>query len=298
MSELGDHIDAYLGELALKNSSAHTLRNYGIDLREFLEYFSPPETEPPAPREFDALVIREWLGHLYEQKLNALTVRRKLAAVRSLFKFMLKRRIVDVNPAKLVRTPKAPKTVPRVLTAEKMNTLVDGVGEDRFEKPFPERDLLIFELLYGCGLRVAELVAMNLDDIDRTERWARIRGKGKKERQVPYGTKAASALERYLAVRSPRSLDDRALILNKSGARLTDTSVRRLVRWYARNLLQTNEHPHGLRHAFATHLLSDGADLRSIQELLGHARLSTTQKYTQVSLSDLMAVYDRTHPKA
>lgn len=298
MSELREQIEAYLEELALRNSSAHTLRNYRIDLEAFLGYYSLPGAEPPHPRDFDALAIREWLGHLYEQKLSAVTIRRKVACVRSLFKFMLRRQVVDLNPAKLVRTPKIPKTVPRVLTAEKANVLVDGVAEDKFDKPEAERDLLIFELLYGCGVRVSELVGLNLEDIDARERWIRVRGKGKKERQVPFGAKAAAALERYLALRMPAGAGEPALLIGRRGKRLSDGTVRTIVRWYANMLLGVHEHPHGLRHAFATHLLSDGADLRAIQELLGHARLSTTQRYTQVSLSDLMAVYDRTHPKA
>ncbi len=298
MSELRQHIEDWLADLALRNCSEHTLRNYRLDLEAFHTYFTPPGGSPPAPREFDVLAIREWLGDLYQHKLSSVTIRRKMAAVRSFFKFLLKRGIVDINAAKLVRTPKIPKTVPRVLTAEKANILVDGVAGDRFDKPYPERDRLIFEFLYGCGLRVSELAGLNLDDIDQKERWLRVRGKGKKERQVPYGAPAASALERYLAVRQPVDPGDRALILNHSGRRLTTVWIGHMVRWYARMLLGVHEHPHGLRHAFATHLLSDGADLRAIQELLGHARLSTTQKYTQVSLSDLMAVYDRTHPKA
>jgi integrase/recombinase XerC len=298
MSELRRQIEAYLADLALRNSSEHTLRNYRIDLEAFAAYFTPPEAEPPAPPEFDTLAIREWLGHLYEQNLSAVTIRRKIAAVRSLFTFMLKNGIVRINPAKLVRTPKIPKTVPNVLTAEKANVLVDGVAEDKFDRPHPERDLLIFEFLYGCGVRVSELVGLNLEDIDTRERWIRVRGKGKKERQVPFGSRAAAALERYLAVRQPGQPAENALLLGRSGKRLSDGSVRTVVRWYARMLLGVREHPHGLRHAFATHLLSDGADLRAIQELLGHARLSTTQKYTQVSLTDLMKVYDRTHPKA
>ena len=298
MSELKQGIENYLGELVLRNSSEHTLRNYRLDLEEFLQYFTPPGSEPPKPKEFDVLAIREWLGHLYEQKLSAVTVRRKIAAVRSLFKFLLRNGMADVNPAKLVRTPKIPKTVPKVLTAEKVNTLVDGVAEDKFDKPNAARDLLIFEFLYGCGLRVSELVGMNVEDIDQREHWLRVRGKGKKERQVPYGGRAATALDRYLEVRAPVAGEERTLLLNRAGKRLSDASVRAIVRWYARMLLGVHEHPHGLRHAFATHLLSDGADLRAIQELLGHSRLSTTQKYTQVSLSDLMAVYDRTHPKA
>lgn len=297
MSELRANTEAYLADLALQNASEHTLRNYRIDLESFADYFTPPGQSTADPRAMDVLAIREWLGSLYEQKLSAVTIRRKMAAVRSLFKFMLKRGVVAVNPAKLVRTPKIPKKLPHVLTAEKANALVDGVAENKFEKPQAVRDLLIFELLYGCGVRVSELVGLNLEDIDRTERWIRVRGKGKKERQVPFGFKASSALERYLSAREAPP-GEHALFINARSARLSDSSVRNIVRWYARMLLGVREHPHGLRHAFATHLLSDGADLRTIQELLGHSRLSTTQKYTQVSLSDLMAVYDRSHPKA
>ena len=181
-------------------------------------------------------------------------------------------------------------------TAEQTNTLVDAVGADTLDRPHPERDLLLFELLYGCGLRISELVGLNLTDFDMAERWILVRGKGRKERQTPYGAKAASALEKYLAVRNSA---DPALFLNHQGQRLTDRGARGIVKLYARLLSgDSSLHPHSLRHAYATHLLADGADLRAIQELLGHARLSTTQKYTQVSLTDLMAVYDRSHPKA
>ncbi len=197
-----------------------------------------------------------------------------------------------------MRTPKAPKRVPVVPTAEHTNTLIDGVAEDRFESPQPERDLLLFELLYGCGLRISELVGLNLEDIDARERWVRVQGKGRKERQVPYGAKAGAALERYLPSRIAKP-GERALLLTRKGTRLSDREARRIVSFYARMVAgDSSLHPHSLRHAYATHLLSDGADLRAIQELLGHARLSTTQKYTQVSLTDLMAVYDRSHPKA
>ena len=194
-----------------------------------------------------------------------------------------------------------PKTLPEVMTAEQTNALVDGVAPaaDKFERPHPARDLAIFELLYGCGLRISELVGLNLEDFDFNERWIRVRGKGKKERQVPYAGKAAVALERYLALRQPDSRNARALFLNHRGGRLTDRGARGIVKFYAGMITgDSSIHPHSLRHAYATHLLSDGADLRAIQELLGHARLSTTQKYTQVSLADLMAVYDKAHPKA
>jgi integrase/recombinase XerC len=185
-----------------------------------------------------------------------------------------------------------------VPTAEQTNVLIDGVAADTLDRPFPERDRVLFELLYGCGLRISELVGLNLDDFDRGERWIRVRGKGRKERQVPYGSKSDSALDNYLAVRAAKP-GERALLINRLGSRLTDRGARGIVKLYSRLISgDASIHPHSLRHAFATHLLADGADLRAIQELLGHARLATTQKYTQVSLTDLMAVYDRAHPKA
>jgi integrase/recombinase XerC len=302
-SELAAAISRYLAALARENVSPHTLRNYSSDLDQFMEYFSPPGqgTSTP-PREIGVLQLREWLGHLFDEGLGAITVRRKLAAVRSLFKFMLREGTIAANPARLVRTPKAPKRVPIVPTAEQTNMLVDTVAADTLDCPHPTRDLLIFELLYGCGLRISELAGLNLEDFDRTERWIRVLGKGRKERQVPYGAKAADALEKYLQVRGagPRPvMHQRALFLNHRGRRLSDRGARGIVKFYARMISgDSSLHPHSLRHAYATHLLADGADLRAIQELLGHARLATTQKYTQVSLTDLIAVYDRAHPKA
>jgi integrase/recombinase XerC len=299
MSELAERIESYLAELRRENVSAHTLRNYAADLEQFLEYFSPPGEAPPASAKIELLAIREWLGDLYRRKLSALTIRRKLAALRSFFQFLVREGVLAVNTARLVRTPKAPKTLPVVLTAEQTNSLVDQVAAGKIERPYPERDLAIFELLYGCGLRVSELAGLNLDDFDLGERWIRVRGKGKKERQVPFGGKAAKAVDAWLAVRNPRAAGERALLLNYRGGRLSDRGIRDIVKLYA--VLLTGDssiHPHSFRHAFATHLLADGADLRAIQELLGHAQLSTTQKYTQVSLTDLMGVYDRSHPKA
>jgi integrase/recombinase XerC len=296
MPPLTDAIARYLDSLRQANASPHTLRNYSADLAHFAEYFSPPAADPPPPAQIDSLQLREWLGSLYQRGLDPISIRRKLACVRSLFKFLLREGTIPTNAAKLVRTPKSPKRVPSVPTAEQTNTLVDGVGADTLDRPHPERDLLLFELLYGCGLRISELVGLNLTDFDMAERWILVRGKGRKERQTPYGTKAASALEKYLAVRNSA---DQAVFLNHQGHRLTDRGARGIVKLYARLLSgDSSLHPHSLRHAYATHLLADGADLRAIQELLGHARLSTTQKYTQVSLTDLMAVYDRAHPKA
>jgi integrase/recombinase XerC len=301
MPDLAAEIDRFLDELRRRNASAHTVRNYASDLAQFREYFTIADKADglPSVEEIDALAVREWLGHLYEEELTAVSMRRKLAAVRSFFKFLLREGVVAVNVAKLVRTPKAPKSIPAVMTAEQTNRMVDGVAADTFERPYPARDLAIFEFLYGCGLRISELVGLNIDDFDFSERWILVRGKGRKERQVPFGSKAAQALERYLAERKPAQGVEPVLFLNHRGERLTDRGARGIVKFYARMIAgDSSIHPHSLRHAYATHLLSDGADLRAIQELLGHAQLSTTQKYTQVSLTDLMAVYDKAHPKA
>ena len=298
MSELERQIRRFVAELERNHASRHTVRSYQSDLAEFLGYFSPDGEEPPAPGELDVIRIRAWLSQLFVRGLSPVSIRRKLAAVRALFKFLVRDGVLAVNPARLVRTPKAPKTLPAVATEEQVNTLIDGVAADRLERPYPARDRALFEFLYGCGVRVSELVGLNLEDVDRAERWIRVRGKGRKERLVPYAAKAAEALERYLAER-PVKPDQPAVFLNARGGRLSDRAVRGIVKVYAGHIMgDDGMHPHSLRHAYATHLLRDGADLRAIQELLGHARLSTTQKYTQVSLTDLMAVYDRAHPKA
>lgn len=298
-SELGAAIEEFLGERTRHNDSPHTIRNYGADLREFLAYFSPPGEAPPPLANLDLLSLREWLSHLYERAQKPATIRRKLASVRSLFRFLSREHRIETDPARLLRLPKMPKTLPQVPNAEVTNALVDGViARDDLEQPFPARDSLLLELLYGCGLRVSEAVGLNLEDFDRTDRWVRVRGKGKKERPVPFGTKVSDALDAYLEPRPP-GFDRNALFLNHRGKRLTDRGARNIVKFYARWVVgDSSIHPHTLRHAFATHLLSDGADLRAIQELLGHARLSTTQKYTQVSLTDLMKVYDNAHPRS
>lgn len=298
MSELEVQIGQFLEELRRENVSAHTLRAYQSDLRQFLAYFSPPGAAAPAPRELDNLALREWLGELYRRGLSPVTLRRKLAALRSFFRFLVGRGLVEANLPRLLRTPRAAQRLPRVMTPEQTNALIDKVGTEEPERLFPARDRAIFELLYGCGLRASELVGLNTEDLDLSERWLRVRGKGRKERQVPFGRKAAEALGNYLAVRAARA-GERAVFVNRAGRRLSDRSLRRIVKFYALLLAgDPSLHPHSLRHAFATHLLADGADLRAIQELLGHARLSTTQKYTQVSLAELLRVYDKAHPKA
>lgn len=324
-NELAAHARRFLDSLARANFSPETVRHYASDLKQFVEYFSPPGEAPPAPARIDAMMIREFMSDRFRRGNGNRSVARKLAAIRSFFQFLVREGTIAQNAARLVATPKLPKTLPTVMTAEQANTLIDSVaseaeGGKRPDKPV--RDRLIFELLYGCGIRVSELAGLDLDDIDRNERWLLVRGKGRKQRQVPFGRRAAEALERYLPARavieqragkgcaargtepasgrpSSQRHSPRPLLLNPRGGRLTARSIERVVKHYS--LLFSGDptlHPHALRHAFATHLLSDGADLRAIQELLGHASLSTTQKYTQLSLNELMAIYDRTHPKA
>ena len=298
-------LQRFFDSLRRANLSQHTIRGYGSDLDQFLSYCSPPGGQPPAAAEVDSLLLREFMAHCFERGNANRSVSRKLSALRAFFKYLVREGDIASNPAQHVSMPRTPKKLPAVMTAEQANALVDSIprGEGTPAASTAQtaavsgRDRVIFELLYGCGLRVSELVGLNIEDLDFAERWIRVRGKGRKERLVPFGKRADEALQTYLGIRAQPKQP--ALILNTRGGRLTTRSVERIVKRYA--LLFSGDpdlHPHSLRHAFATHLLADGADLRSIQELLGHASLSTTQKYTQLSLKDLMEVYDRAHPKA
>ena len=299
MAALRPSIAQYLAELARRGASGHTLRNYGSDLEQFADYFEPPGVTAPEVEQIDLPLLREWLSSLYDRELAAATVRRKLAGVRALFQFLLTEGIIHQNVAARLRTPRSPQKLPDVMSIRKTNMMLDSVeAGEVVEKPSRERDLAFLELLYGCGIRISELVGINLEDIDLPEGWLRVLGKGNKERQVPVGGRAAAAVDRYVQLRKAPEAE-RALFVSSRGTRLSDRQVRRLVKMYA--LVATGDstvHPHSFRHAYATHLLSNGADLRAIQELLGHARLSTTQKYTQVTLEDLKAVYRKAHPKA
>jgi len=297
MPELAECVNLFLDELRRGSASEHTVRNYGVDLNQFLAYCARAG-QPPAPGDIDTLLLREWMADLYQQGLSALSIRRKLSALRSFFRYLARERHIDKSPAVFLSTPKAPKKLPEVPTEEQTNRLLDDVAKGKLERPFPSRDRAIFELLYGCGLRISELAGLNVDDYDRGEGWLLVRGKRKKERQVPLPGQAREALDRYLEDRRPAP-EERAVFLNHRGRRLTDRGARGIVKMYAIALAgDSSLHPHSLRHAYATHLLSAGADLRAIQELLGHASLSTTQKYTQLSLADLMRVYDKAHPRA
>jgi integrase/recombinase XerC len=298
MPELDGRIQGYLESLHRENASVHTLRNYETDLRQFSAYFSRGGLEPPGPAQFDLLALREWLADLYQQNLSKPTIRRKLSAVRSFFDHLVRHGALEVNPARLLTTPRAPRPLPDVPTEQQTAGLLDAIAAGRLPRAHLARDLAIFEMLYGCGLRISELTGLNLDDIDWSEGWARVRGKRKKERQVPLPAKALAAGNAWIAQRQAPP-GERAVFVNHRGGRLSDRGARDIIYLYARLLAQDDSlHPHSLRHAYATHLLSAGADLRAIQELLGHASLSTTQKYTQLSLTDLLKVYSKTHPRA
>jgi len=280
-----------------RNASAHTLRAYRNELLRFAEHAGPDARW----KKIDHIAIRGYLGELHNKGLSKVSVARALAALRSLFKWLAREGLVQQNPAKLVATPKLPKKLPRVPTMEEMNALLDSALPEA--AAFPERDRAIFELLYGCGLRNSELVGIELDDIQASSGLILVRGKGKKQRYVPFEGAAQQALENYLPARS-RVLAEcrkatRRVFINQRGGPLTTRSVARIVKQIAiARGLPPDIHPHTLRHAFGTHMLAEGADLRAIQELLGHERLSTTQKYTQLSIHQVVDVYDRTHPRA
>jgi integrase/recombinase XerC len=303
-----------------RNASPATIGDYRFDVTQFSEFLTPPGEPTMAIDKVDHRVIREFVSWLYDRGLAKVSIARKLAALRSFFKYCVREGYVKQNPARLVSTPKLPKRVPHVLTAEELNGFLDNLASppptgkrarnptalfEQDAKLVLKRDRAILELLYGSGLRVSELVGLDLGSVDRRGQMLRVLGKGRKERVVPYGQKAQTALEAYWPVRDeilahPRTKAEyEAVFLNHRGGRLTDSSVRTLVKKYAR-LANVNWdlHPHSLRHAFATHLLADGADLRAIQELLGHVSLSTTQRYTQASIQQLIAVYDKAHPHA
>jgi len=288
--------DQFLRVLRQRNASAHTIKAYAGDLESFASYIGPRDWN-----RIDHVAIRGFLSHLYEQGLSKASVARSLAAVRSLYRWLAQEGVVEQNPAKLVATPKLPKKLPRVPTIEEMNHLLDGALPE--VAAFPERDRLLLELLYGCGIRNSELTGINLDDIRVSAEAILVRGKGKKERYVPFGGSAAAALRAYLPRRQRLLAEAKksspALLLNQRGGRLTVRSVGRIVKKIAvAKGLSPDVHPHTLRHAFGTHMLEEGADLRAIQELLGHERLATTQRYTQLSMKHVLAVYDQTHPRA
>jgi integrase/recombinase XerC len=289
-------VDQFLRVLRERNASVHTIKAYAGDLDSFSGYVGARDW-----KSIDHVAIRGFLSCLYEKGLGKASVARSLAAVRSLYRWLAQEGVVEQNPAKLVATPKLPKKLPRVPTIEEINSVLDGEMPE--VAAFPERDRLLLELLYGCGIRNSELIGINLDDIRVSAEAILIRGKGKKERYVPFGGSAASALRVYLPARQKLLAQVKSatpgLLINQRGGRLTVRSVGRIVKKIAvAKGLSPDVHPHTLRHAFGTHMLEEGADLRAIQEMLGHERLSTTQRYTQLSMKHVLAVYDQTHPRA
>jgi tyrosine recombinase XerC len=288
-----------------RNASPHTIRNYRSDLMQFREYLS--KERPGAPvqiRTIDTLRIRGFLSYLFANEKKKTSIARKLAAVRAFFKFLGRERLLDKNPASTVSTPKLEKTLPRIMTEEEMNAFLDHMSQAaKGGSTAMLRDRAILELLYASGLRVSELVGLDLRALNMGDGMVIVLGKGRKERIVPFGSKAKQAISEYFPVREKILREKRtaspALFLNARGQRLTTRSVDRLVNSYVRAMgPNIKASPHSLRHAFASHLLTEGADLRAIQEMLGHKSLATTQKYTQVSIKHLMDVYDKTHPKA
>lgn len=292
---LREAITAFLEDRARQTPSEHTVRNYAIDLEQVLEHFGEPQ---PAPGQLGVNELREWMVGLWDRGLSSVSVRRKVSSLRSFYGWCRARGLSEANPAQYLRLPKTARKVPQVLDPEAVNVLVDNVGKQELKRPFPERDRAIFELLYGCGLRVSELTGLSLGDLDLEERWLRVRGKGSKERLTPVAAPAVEALRRYLKVRQAGE-GEAAVFVNYKGGRLTTRAVHMITRFYAQMLLgDPSVHPHEFRHSYATHLLNAGADLRAIQELLGHASLSTTQIYTKVAIEDLERIYQNAHPKA
>jgi integrase/recombinase XerC len=303
---MDDLIDRFIDYLQHeRNASPHTIRSYRTDLIQFRDFLKGGDPQVAVDvNSIDALRVRAFLAFLFERENKKTSIARRLAGVRAFFKFLVHEALVDANVAASVSTPKLPKTLPRIMTEEEMNTFLDRVAQAAAAGGAGlVRNRAILELLYASGLRVSELVGLDLRSVNLEEGTLLALGKGRKERVVPFGSKAKEAVVDYLPVRE-RILRERrvacpALFLNLRGQRLTTRSVDRLVKGCVRQFgPNVRTSPHSLRHAFASHLLTEGADLRSIQEMLGHTSLSTTQKYTQVSIKQLMDVYDRTHPKA
>jgi integrase/recombinase XerC len=291
-----------------RNASEHTLRNYRIDLGQFRDHLAPADPQTGARREpdirqIDHITIREWLSELHAQQKKKSSIARKVASLRTFFQFLVREGVVENNPAKMVATPRQEKRLPSHLSVEDMVRFIETPD---VQTDLGKRDRAILETLYGTGMRVSELTKLNLRDVDFKNKLVKVTGKRRKQRVIPMTETARDAVLLYMTVRNaflhsapPAERDEQAVFLNYQGTRITTRSVGRMVDKY---ILQCagihNISPHSLRHSFATHLLDNGADLRHIQELLGHARISTTQIYTHVSMERLIEVYDKYHPKA
>jgi len=290
-----------------RNASTHTLRNYLSDLEQFYDHLCPRDAAGNRPEidihQIDHITIREYMARLYRDSRKKSSIARKLATLRTFFKFLCREQVLESNPARLVSSPRQEKRLPKVISVDDVVHFIETPNTDT---TLGIRDRAIIELLYATGCRVSEVAGMNLVDIDLKNQTIRVRGKGRKERFVPFGSKAKEALSAYLVERNTllsqapeHKRDANVVFLNYQGTRISTRSIARLIEKYVKECaLAQNISPHSLRHSVATHLLSAGADLRAIQELLGHARLSTTQIYTHVSIEQLMQVYDKAHPRA
>ena len=278
-----------------RNASEHTCRAYRKDLEQFDTHARSQLGREVAPRDVDHLLIRSFLARLHERGLKKTSAARKLAALRTFFRYLCREGVLEKNPARALLSPRTERRIPVHLEESEVAALLDVPGEGLA----PARAKAMLELFYGTGIRCGELVGLDLDDVDMSSRMVRVLGKGRKERVVPFGRPAAEALKRYAVHRDATRPRTAALFVNKRGGRLTDRFVRYVV---AERVLQVaglkRISPHALRHSFATHLLERGADLRAIQELLGHASLSTTQRYTHVNTRHVLDVYRKTHPRA
>ena len=294
-----DWLDRFLDHLEIeRNASEHTLRAYSTDIVEFVRFND--QDDALRPQDIDHLMLRRYLAHLRNGGRSRSTIARKLASLRSLLRFLVREEVLDDNPAADMRTPRKERRLPTVLDEKQVRTLIEQPDTSTF---LGLRDRAILEILYSTGIRASELVGANIADVDLIGEVIRVRGKRKKERLAHLGRYAVAAIQEYLAARrlQPRApmFDKRALLLNRLGRRLTDRSLRRtLGKYFKMAGLKLRVTPHTMRHSFATHLLDRGADLRSVQELLGHESLQTTQIYTHVSTERLRKVYDKAHPRA
>jgi integrase/recombinase XerC len=304
--ELKSAIEKFINHLRYeKNASVHTIRNYQSDLEQFCCYLAPPNDDGvPAPiplKSLDHLLIREYIGHLYDHQIQKSSIGRKISALRSFCKYLCREGLMEQNPGKLVQLPKLTQKVPNHLSVDDCVRLIETPD---LTTTLGKRDRAILELLYACGIRVSELTGLDVGHVNFKESLVLVKGKGRKERWVPFGNHCQKAMLEYLQQRRQSGQLDPAdikapLFLNHLGTRLTTRSVARLLEKHVRlSGLGQKVNPHAMRHSFATHLLNSGADLRSIQELLGHKNLSTTQKYTHLSIGHLMEQYDKAHPKA
>ena len=291
-----ESIAAFLRHLEKeRNASAHTVRAYAKDLQQLAAHVREQLGRDGEPKDVDHLMVRSFLAELHRAGLKKVSASRKLAGIRTFFRYLCREGIMDRNPARVILSPRVERRIPTHLEEADVAALLDFPAEDDGDK----RAQAILEMLYATGVRCSELVGMNLAEVDLENRMVRVLGKGRKERVVPFGTRARAAVEAYLPVRRDARPQDDALFVNSRGVRLTDGAVRRtLARRLKEIAIGKRASPHTLRHSFASHLLQRGADLRSIQELLGHASLSTTQRYTHLNARQILEIYKRAHPRA